>query len=694
MQIKKIQRYDIWFIVFLFFISIPLEYNETFSLIEEQLISVRHSLRHHFGHLPDLMFKSDKIVLVTLDESFFDEYRGFPLKRSDLGKMIDNINTFHPTVICIDLLLKYESAYGDDPQLAVSLARADTILASQLIFDDKNRFSKISYPTPLLHQCAKTGYVNMVSTSPLVSSLSRLKFYEEAVTNEGGWPIAVQALSTHLGVEPKLEDNVLILGSQQVPLNPSNELLIDFVPLPHNCQYLHEVAGITALEFLDLSDMEPDVAYELSYWIKDKIVILADMSKETHDKFNTPVGMLYGAEIIANTINTLMKGVPLRQVSTITETLICFICLFTIILLLNFVGDPKIRSIFLLIMLTTYLFFCIASYIYFGWVISMTYTLLACLLGILVIFLRSYIIERNLKLKALKDQASLAESYSRFVPHEYMGFLHKDNIVDVQLGDHISKQMAVMFSDIRSFTTISEGMTPQENFDFVNAYLKRVSPIIREHHGFIVKYLGDGMMAIFPDSVDHAIQAGLEKLERVNQYNAKRENAGRKAIKVGVGIHIGHMMVGFVGEKERMQGDAFSDDVNLTARLEGLTKIYGVSLIISENIYKQLSPSNPYHIRFLDNVKVKGKRRPIKIYEIYDADIPKIRDLKLKTSELFSQGQDAFFQQQFRRAIHAFEQVLEELPQDKTSLFYLERAKQNLDQGVSINWNIADIQEK
>ncbi|KPA13064.1 membrane protein containing Adenylyl cyclase class-3/4/guanylyl cyclase [Candidatus Magnetomorum sp. HK-1] len=694
MQRKRRKRYDIWLIVVLFFISIPAEYFEIFSLIEEQFISIRHSLRHHFGHLPDLWFEKDQIVLVTIDETFFDEYKGFPLKRSDLAKMVNNINKLKPSVICIDLLLKYSSAYGDDPELAHALSKANTILASQLMFEKNQKFSKISYPAPLFHEQSKTGYVNMISTSRLVSSLSRLRIYKETVSLEGGWPIAVQALSSYLGITPKLEKNTLIMGKQTITLNQFNELLIDFVPLPDNCLFLNEMAGITALEFLDFSDMDEEELNELSFWIKDKIVILADTSEESHDKFNSPAGLMYGAEIIANTIHTLIKGGQLHQASLAFETVSCFLFLFGIVVLVYIVQDPKIRALMLSLWFMIYIFICAISYIYYGLVISMSYTIIAGFLGIVTIFLRSYIIERLLKYEALEYQAILAKSYSRFVPHEYLGFLSKDNIVDVELGDHISQEMAVMFSDIRSFTTLSEGMTPQENFDFVNAYLKRVSPFVREQKGFIVKYLGDGMMAMFPNCPNDAIQAGLKKLEHVSKYNEDRKKAGRKPIKIGVGIHIGHMMVGIVGEKARMQGDAFSDDVNLTSRLEGLTKMYGVSMIISENMYQQLRPSHDYRIRFLDHVKVKGRNRPIKIYEIYDADPPEIRDLKDKIYHQYRQGQEFFFQQDFVKAISFFKDILNEFPEDKPSKIYLERATTYCNQGVCIDWDIADIQQK
>ncbi|MBO1048012.1 MAG: response regulator [Dolichospermum sp. UKL201] len=282
---------------------------------------------------------------------------------------------------------------------------------------------------------------------------------------------------------------------------------------------------------------------------------------------------------------------------------------------------------------------------------------------------------------------SLLQAYGRFVPHEYIKFLRKDSINDVQLGDHVSKIMGVMFSDIRSFTTISEGMTPQENFNFVNAYLKRVSPEIRNNYGLIVKFLGDGMMAVFPDGAEDAVVAGIAKLKRVEEYNKERIKNGYIPIQVGVGIHLGHMMLGMVGEKNRMQGDAFSDNVNLTARLEGLTKFYGVSLLISGQALENLSKSSKYQIRFLDRAVVKGRTEPISIYEILDGELDEVRLIKLQTQPDFEQGLEYYRQGNFSKAKDFLEKVLSINAADKTANLYLSRVNYLLQQDQIENWD-------
>jgi adenylate cyclase len=287
---------------------------------------------------------------------------------------------------------------------------------------------------------------------------------------------------------------------------------------------------------------------------------------------------------------------------------------------------------------------------------------------------------RESELERLKD------SLARFFPEEYLRFLRKDSVIDVQLGDYVSKTMAVMFSDIRSFTTISENMSPRENFDFINAYLSRVSPEIRNHYGIIVKFLGDGMMAVFPDGADDAIAAGIAKHQRVWEYNEQRLAEGDRPIQIGIGIHVGHMMLGMVGENNRIQGDAFSDNVNLTSRLEGLTKVYGSALLITGQMLEQLSNPEAYQVRFLANTLVKGRSEPIAVYEVLDAEVESVRHLKLHTLPQFEQGIAYYSDRAFSDAKTCFEQVLTIHPEDRTAKLYCDRIDLLLSEGIPDNW--------
>lgn len=286
-----------------------------------------------------------------------------------------------------------------------------------------------------------------------------------------------------------------------------------------------------------------------------------------------------------------------------------------------------------------------------------------------------------------QELEKLLQAYGRFVPDEFLQFLGKQSMVDFQLGDHVSKEMAIMFSDMRSFTTMAEQMTPQENFDFINNYLQQISPEIRKHNGFIVKYIGDGVMAVFPDGVDDAIQAGIVKLEQLQKYNQSRKINGDLPLKIGIGIHVGDTMVGIIGDANRMQADALSDHVNLTARLEGLTKYYGVSLLISGDVVQRLSQPEKYHIRFLDRAIVKGRQEAITVCEVLDVEVEPVRSLKIQTLPIFEEGLQEYCQGNFANAIVCFEQIVALNPDDKPSQIYLKRIQSLLENSIPANWN-------
>jgi len=277
-------------------------------------------------------------------------------------------------------------------------------------------------------------------------------------------------------------------------------------------------------------------------------------------------------------------------------------------------------------------------------------------------------------------------AYSNFVPLEFLQLLEKDNIVDVRLGDHVQKHMAVLFADIRSFTSLSESMLPKENFDFINAYLGRVSPVIRKHQGFIDKYIGDAIMALFPFTADDAVQASIEIHQQLLIFNQEREKQQLQAVKIGIGLHSGTLMLGTIGEEKRMEGTVISDAVNLASRLEGLTKLYGASILISEEILMELTNPEQYHYRFLGKVRVKGKQAPVHVFEIIDSELDEIKIQKIALKSTFSQAIDAYYQKQFFEAIKQFQDILVQLPQDKAAHFYLERCKYYLEHGTPNDW--------
>jgi class 3 adenylate cyclase len=277
-------------------------------------------------------------------------------------------------------------------------------------------------------------------------------------------------------------------------------------------------------------------------------------------------------------------------------------------------------------------------------------------------------------------------AYNRFVPHEFLGFLDKESIIDVSLGDNIQQEMTILFSDIRSFTTISEIMTPQENFQFINTYLSAMGPIVRDYHGFIDKYIGDAIMALFKNAND-AVNASIAMLLQLLAFNRSRESLKNNPIKIGIGLNTGVLMLGTIGEHNRMEGTVISDAVNLASRMEGMTKIYGTRLLISQYTLQQLEHPERYLIRIIDRVKVKGKSESVVVYEVFDGDPLEIREIKMSTKRDFELAFRLYQQREFQQAKEIFTACAMCSIEDQAAEIYVKRCEYYLQTGCAPDWD-------
>lgn len=278
--------------------------------------------------------------------------------------------------------------------------------------------------------------------------------------------------------------------------------------------------------------------------------------------------------------------------------------------------------------------------------------------------------------KALNQRlSSLNDALRKYVPLEFLKLLEKESILNIKLGDHVQKTITVLFSDMRSFTTLSESMSPQDTFNFINSYLKRMEPIVSKYGGFIDKYIGDAIMALFDKEPEDAVKAALDMLQTLIEYNQRRNRTGYIPIQIGIGINTGSSMLGTIGGENRMEGTVISDAVNLASRIESLTKIYGAPLLIGEETFSKLKNPLSYRVRMVDQVRVKGKSKPVTLFEVFDSDVEEIRDAKLATLEIFEKAISLYFSQQIEEALPLFQTCFEKNPQDKAVQLYLERCQ-------------------
>ncbi|HET9747454.1 MAG TPA: adenylate/guanylate cyclase domain-containing protein [Chitinophagaceae bacterium] len=296
--------------------------------------------------------------------------------------------------------------------------------------------------------------------------------------------------------------------------------------------------------------------------------------------------------------------------------------------------------------------------------------------------------EKNIREVKEREEAILRihEVTKKFVPHEFIRSLGKEALTDVKLGDQVEKLVTVLFTDIRDFTTLSEKMTPEENFRFVSSFNARLGPIIRSHNGFINQYLGDSIMAIFPENPADGLNAAIGMQKAVHDLNDERRQQGLPPIKAGIGMHTGSLIMGITGDEFRMDAATISDTVNTAARIESLTKYYRSPLLLSDHTLKYLNENNGFHFRHLGNVKLKGKNNLLSIVECINGFDEIGIERKLGTLSLFREAMNLYHERQFGDALQLFQKIIAKDPDDLTSIYFHDKTKKYLREGVPHNW--------
>ncbi|WP_414644199.1 GAF domain-containing protein [Allocoleopsis sp.] len=254
------------------------------------------------------------------------------------------------------------------------------------------------------------------------------------------------------------------------------------------------------------------------------------------------------------------------------------------------------------------------------------------------------------------------------------------------------REISVLFLDIRSFTTLTENMEPEGVVSFLNEYFEvMVEPVIK-YKGTLDKYIGDAMMVTFgaalplPDHPWMAVQSAIEMCDRLRNLNSHRIRYGKPEIKIGIGINSDTVIAGYMGSSRYGQFTAIGDGVNFASRLEGITKLYGCDIIISEHTFSPCA--NLIQYRELDYIYLKGKSQPIKIYEVVGLRSDPISQQQQEVIELYHKGREYYLKRQFRRAWSEFATIIEEIdPQDKAAQLYMERSQYCLQNPPSGDWD-------
>jgi adenylate cyclase len=446
----------------------------------------------------------------------------------------------------------------------------------------------------------------------------------------------------------------IILGELRIPTDESGRLLIN---------YLGPAKTFPHYSITDILNgrLSPDI-------FKGKIVLVGATATGIYDLRVTPFSPVYpGVELHATVLDNILHRNFLEQSAWTTFIDVCNIVVFGMIMGIAVPRVKAVQSIILALILVGG--FVVGNTIVFAkfntW-INMIYPVLTMMTIYLVITVYRYFTEE-------REKKKIRGAFQYYLTASVITEILKDPS-KLKLGGD-KKDLTVMFSDIRGFTTISEKLTPEELVSLLNEYLTVMTDIVFKYEGLLDKYIGDAIMAVFGaplEQPDHALRGCRTALEMMAELKVLQERwfrEGRPYVDIGVGINSGDMVVGNMGSNMRFDYTVMGDNVNLSSRLEGINKEYGTHIIISEYTYEVVKEE--MFCREVDSVRVKGKKLPVKIYELIceQKDAAEHEEYVRR----FHEGLERYKQARWDEGIAAFRSVLELRPDDPPANLYIQR---------------------
>ena len=592
----------------------------------------------------DLLFTRRKtpseIVIIAIDETSIKKIGQWPWPRRTYGKLLQNLG--QAGIVGIDINFNEPSSLGgsDDSEFAAAISAASfpIVLSAKVQVD-----GSVSLPLEKFAGKAKSGYTNI-----LIGADGTVR-------------------KINLALSEDFKSFAEILAGYPEIIGGDSEILRIF--------YTGRDGDFPVFSFSDVLEGKiPKIFFE------GKTVLIGATAPDLHDFFRTPLGLLSGVTIQANAIGTMIEN--------------------------NYLKNFKLFDLFMISLM-------VVAGVWFSFRIKKFLTLIFVIFGVFVCFnLLAFILFDKLILVDLfypnlalviatstsvayglittrREKKFIQESFGKYLAPQIVSEL-VENPKKLKLGGE-KKNLTILFSDIRGFTSLSEKFSPESLSIFLNRYLTEMTEIVLRKNGTVDKFIGDAVMAFWGAPLDdanhaaNALETALEMIDSLQIFN--RENKGKyPEIDIGIGINTGEVTVGNMGSEKRFDYTVIGDSVNLASRLEGLNKIYGTNIILSEftvsEFLKENNPPKPL-FRELDLVKVKGKDQPVKIYEM----IPRHKISFYETIEgEYRAGLDNYYHGNWEEAIRNFESVLKKVSTDGPSKNLLERSL-SLQKNAPLNWD-------
>jgi adenylate cyclase len=659
--------------------------------------------------------KASKVALVHIDErsvsSFRQQYgRPFSWPRTIHAQVLRNLADAGARVVAYDVLFDAPACPASAPPPcaedvafaeAMTYARARSGGGTQVILAIAGEAPQPVGPGELLTfneaipplQALAVNATALAHIHPFPDSdgtVRRMPLIAN-IKNQEISALAFQGAALYLrrpqAVEGRELGSILFSG-RKIPVDLNYRAIINYQGPPSHVNEDGKIGPVPVVSYVDAynNTFDKDI-------VKDKLIFVGLTAIGFADDWQAPTSSgtkMSGVEVHAQTAEMILRGAYLIEQGTLTT-------LFVILLLSIVPGVILARfQPFVAGGLTGGLFlsFVIGMVIYSGFSEGQmergtTFTLLnsiypgvSMLITSLGVMLYRIVFEQA-------EQRATKSAMGKYLSASVMTEVLKDP-EGLKLGGE-KRDMSVLFSDIRGFTSVSEKMDPTELVRFLNEYLTEMTDIVFRHVGVLDKYMGDAIMAFWgapkdqPDHAEQACRTGYQMMRRLRELQPGWSERGLPPLNIGVGINSGPMTVGNVGSSQRFDYTVMGDAVNLGSRLEAVNKEYGTNIIISEGTYQQVK--GKFAVRFLDLITVKGKNEPTPIYELL-SPLDEPASQQLSTFLNAWEGAMALYRgQHFEDAKFAFARVLEIRPDDSPSMTYMQRCDEMVAAPPGVEWD-------
>jgi adenylate cyclase len=678
-----------------------------YSFSNELPNSFDNRLRDYLFNIRGEIPNNNSVIIIDIDEHSLKKLGQWPWSRNKIAKILENLANKNVGLIGLDIVFpeednssphkvfkKYniqrENIPNYDLNLSNVIANTPTILGYQFELEKKKHLVKDApiipsifiernknlgekylieaYGTilniPILQDSAYSSgfFNNLPDKSGIIRSVPLVISYDDMVYPSLALE-SLRILSNSKKVFINYNENGVInitMNDIVIPTDRHGRLLVNFRGKERNFKYL------SALDIYNNNFKKEDV--------EGKIVLIGTSAAGLLDLRATPFESIYpGVEVHANVIDNIIEGDFIYKSSWIDGANIIMIFFISTIMILMITYTPfwfnPVISILFFTGTTYFIYHILFTY---GVVLNIFFPLLTIILGTIVVTLFDYFY-------GIKQEEAIKEKFASKVSKEVMDNLLK-NIDSTEL-QAMEKEVTVFFSDIRSFTKISEKMGNAKNLiSYLNEYMEPMSNTIVKYQGTIDKYIGDAIMAYWnaPANVenhaDKAVQASLEQLEELKKLNKKFKIYDKPLIDIGIGLNTGTAIVGEMGSSGRSDYTVIGDSINLGARVESLCKYYNSKLNITN--FTKDALKEEYIFRFLDLVTVKGKDEPIEIWQVYGkGKANKDQEIEL---EKYHNAIKLYKETKFNNALKIFEELNNDKNNTNKNIYtiYIKRCKE------------------